>query len=169
MRLFTLAHFLWTPAGHYMFVFFILPLLLQAGFNEKYSWFLTSPCMCVCVCVRERALLFTVFTMETTDGWIRMTMADIIIQIVLVVADREAWWWWWCLFLWNPNKPLGSVFGLIFFIFLLPSFPEAVNISRRTFVIKMSPGITWFGKSRGDSVLCYTVTVNGLANTVAVM
>lgn len=31
-----------------------------------------------------------VFTMATTDGCIRMTMADIRIQMVLVVEDPEA-------------------------------------------------------------------------------
>lgn len=50
-----------------------------------------SLCKSVCVCVCTLAPLLAAFTMETTDGWIRMTMADIIIQMV-PVADGEAQW-----------------------------------------------------------------------------
>lgn len=92
---------------------------------------------------------------------IRMTMADIIIQMVLVVAVREAWWW--CELLHDDaacscEKPKWTtwlcallIFRAFFFSVLpkqsIPAAAEAVNISNSKFAIKMSPGQTGFGKS----------------------
>lgn len=105
---------------------------------------------------------------------IRMTMADIIIQMVLVVADREAWWW--CA-LRHDDVPCSdkiqmnhltlSWMNTAFIGFFPPVQPhphywyiasaEAVNISKGKFVMKMSPGQTWFEKSgwglvKGDAL-----------------
>lgn len=80
-----------------------LPASLQAVLKEKYLW-RDHKRVCartlVCVCVWAQQL--TVFTMETADGWIKMTMADIRTRMVLVSADTRASWWrggwgrgWW--------------------------------------------------------------------------
>lgn len=97
---------------------------------------------------------------------IRMTMADIIIQMVLVVADREQWWW--CALLRDDVSSCetkmnhltlcyGWIPALIYLLFfpIIPAvFPslaraatEVANISRTRFVIKMSLGQTWLGNS----------------------
>lgn len=174
----SLANSMEMPAGHA--VLFFLPL-----FYKQSSMKNIHDCWQVPVC----GLCFSQFSpWKPQMVGIRMTMADIIIQMVLVVADREQWWW--CALLrdddvssscetkmnhltlcygWIPALIYLSSF-FFFFSFIPAVFPslaraatEVANISRTRFVIKMSPGQTWLGNSGWGWV---KETHSGLCSTV---
>lgn len=176
----SLANSMEMPAGHA--VLFFLPL-----FYKQSSMKNIHDCWQVPVC----GLCFSQFSpWKPQMVGIRMTMADIIIQMVLVVADREQWWW--CALLrdddvssscetkmnhltlcygWIPALIYLSSF-FFFFSFIPAVFPslaraatEVANISRTRFVIKMSPGQTWLENSGWGWV---KETHSGLCSTVTV-